>query len=158
MPPRPGQLAGLLLRRPRAAVAVIRLGALAMGPAEKAFRRGDDEAAIRAFGHGVLGKRRFRALSDERYRQIWENRGPDRAQILGAGFPSLADDDVAAVDIPVLLVCGRESPAVFHRVSQRLLHLLPDARRVVIDGASHIVHEDAPESFNTEALRFLSMH
>lgn len=154
MPPKPTQLLSLLFRKPGAVAAIVKLGATAMGPAEKAFRRGDDDAAIRAFGHGVLGKHRFHTLSKERYAQVWDNRGPDRAQMLGSGFPSLSTEDVAHIDLPVLLICGNESPAVFRHLSQYLLELLPDARLQMIEGASHMVQEDEPEEFNQAVLSF----
>lgn len=156
MPPKPSQLLPLMLRDPKTAFAIVKLGAGAMGPAESAFRKGDDEAAIKAFGTGVLGKARFQSMSKERYQQVWDNRAPDRAQMLGVGFPPLSEDDVRTVKVPVLLVCGDESPPVFRRLAEHLEKLLPDARLSVVAGASHIVQEDAPDVFNAEVLAFLA--
>ncbi|WDR02705.1 alpha/beta hydrolase [Devosia algicola] len=127
-----------------------------MAPAEKAFRRGDDRAAIEAFGCGVLGEKRFKALSKQRYEQVWENRAPDRAQMLGVGFPPLSDQEVARVTQPVLLLSGAESPAIFIRLNQHLLHLLPDASHQTVPNASHLLHEDAPEAFQSAVAVFLA--
>jgi pimeloyl-ACP methyl ester carboxylesterase len=146
VPPRPGQLARLFLRKPRAAAAIVRFGAGAAAPAERAFKRGDDEKALRAFGRGVLGRGAFDALSPERLQQARENLDVDRAQLLGSGFPPITDDDVRRISTPTLLLTGAESPRLFGHVLDRLEELLPDAERVTVPDASHLVHEDQPGS------------
>jgi pimeloyl-ACP methyl ester carboxylesterase len=143
-PLRPGQVLSMLARSPLAGLAILKLGGTVMEPAAKAFRRGDDEAAIEMFGRGVLGSSRFDRLSPERYQQVWDNRKADKAQMLGEGFPPLDAHQVATVEVPTLLLVGSESPSAFHRMSARLLKLLPHARLDIVEGASHIVHEDAP--------------
>jgi len=154
-PPRPSEILGLLVRRPRTALAIIKLGAGAFEPARKAHLRGDDEAGLRAFGRGVLGKASFEALSEARRQQIWENRLAARAQILGAGFPPLRDDEVRRVEALTLLLCGDRSPAIFHRLTDRLAELLPNVERAEIAGASHIMQEDKPLMVNETILGFL---
>jgi pimeloyl-ACP methyl ester carboxylesterase len=155
LPPRLPQLLRLLFSDPGMALAVIRFAARTVAPATRAFRRGDDEAAVAALGRGILGPEAFRRLSPERYQQVWENRRTDKAQLLGEGFPPISAEEVRRVGVPVLLLQGAESPALFHGLTERLLGLLPDARRTVIERASHIVHEDAPERTAAEILAFL---
>lgn len=155
IPPTIRQMLMLFVRSPRLAIAVARLGGGALSPAEKAFRRGDDKAAIEYFGRGVLGRRRFEALSPERYQQVWDNRGPDRAQALHHGFPDLIAERMSRLALPVLLIGGDESPAIFDLLNESLLDQLPDARKCVISGASHIVHEDAPGDLNSAIFDFL---
>jgi pimeloyl-ACP methyl ester carboxylesterase len=157
MPPKASQMIGLLLTAPRLAVAIARLGGGALGPAEKAFRRGDDKQAIELFGRGVLGKRYFEALSDERYTQVWENRGPDRAQALHHGFPNLIGETFTEVSVPVMLISGADSPRIFDLLSDSLLDRLSNARKRVIADASHMVQEDAPETLNAAILEFLDV-
>jgi len=154
-PPRPAEILKLLLRRPSTAFAIIRFGVTAFEPARKAYLRGDDEAAMRAFGRGVLGTAGFEGLSDARRRQVQDNRQADRAQILGAGFPPLGDDEVRGVRAPTLLLVGERSPALFHRLSDRLAELLADHERAEIAGASHLMHEDNPLMVNETILGFL---
>ncbi|MGB5558404.1 MAG: alpha/beta hydrolase [Paracoccaceae bacterium] len=155
VPLKPWQVLRLLLSRPRTAVALLRFGAGVMRPAQKAFRQDDEKAAIEAFGKGVLGKTYFQTLSAARYQQVWENRKADRAQILGQSFAPLKPAEVAAVEIPVLLLCGSDSPKLFHRLTLRLAELLPKARISRIENASHILHEDKPSSVNAEIVKFL---
>ena len=147
-PPRPSELLRMLLRRPRTAIAIMRFGITAAEPAAKAYRRGDDEAGFEVFARGVLGREAFEGLSSERRAQAWDNVAVDKAQLLGQGFPPLSDGQVRGVTAPTLLLHGQQSPAFLHRLSDRLEELLPNARRIEVPGASHIMHEDNPQVVN----------
>lgn len=155
IPPKPLQILKLLLTSPKLGISVAKLGATALGPAEKAFRRGDDKAAIEYFGRGVLGDQAFNSLTRERYQQVWDNRGPDRAQALYQGFPDLRDAAISDIAVPVLLVSGSLSPSVFRLLNESLVSRLTNGRHRVIPNASHIVHEDAPKETNSTVLNFL---
>lgn len=155
-PPRPGELLPLLVRRPRTALAIVRFGARTMVPAQKAFRRGDDEEAMRRFASGVLGRQGYERVSPEREEQMRENVHAMRAQLLGAGFPPVAEDDVRGVQAPTLLLTGERSPAVLRRLSSRLHELLPNSQQAEIADASHRMHEEQPEAVNEAILAFLS--
>ncbi len=154
-PPRPSELLRTLLTRPRTALAIVRFGATAVAPAQKAYRRGDDERGFEIFARGVLGDEAFDELRPERRQQAWENRLTDKAQLLGAGFPPLADDEVRAVRKRVLLMHGKKSPKLFQLLADRLEELLPQVERIEIENASHIVHEDNPDVVNRAILTFL---
>lgn len=154
-PPRPSELLRTLLRRPRTAIAIMRFGLGAAEPAAKAFRRGDDETGFETLARGVIGSETFERLSPERRAQAWDNVAVDKAQLLGEGFPPLSDAQVRGVTAPTLLLCGQESPAFLHRLSDRLEELLPNVRRIEVPGASHIMHEDNPEVVNRAIAEFL---
>lgn len=153
-PPRPLELLKLLLSRPATTIAILKFGGGAVAPAQKAFRAGNDIAALEAFGRGVIGAR-FDSISEVTKQRIWENRSSARAQLLGAGFPPLADDDVRAVMKPALLVIGAESPPLFRCIIDRIEELLPNAERVVIAGASHAMQEDQPTAWTQATCAFL---
>lgn len=155
VPPQPLQMLKLFCSAPRLALAIARLGGGALGRAEKAFRRGEDEKAIAHLGRGVLGPQYFKDLPEARYQQVWDNRGPDRAQALHHSFPDLMGETFAEVDMPVLLVGGANSPAVFRLLNDALLERLVNARSYTIENASHIVHEDAPDALNAAIAMFL---
>ena len=155
-PPRPTELLPLFIRRPRTAVAILKFGAGTVAPAQRAFRRGDDDAAMRRFAHGVLGKDTYERLSEDRRQQARENLNALRAQLLGAGFPPLSDDDVRRVRIPTLLMTGERSPAFLLRLADRLQQLLPNVERVEIEGASHAMQEENAGAVNESILRFLA--
>jgi pimeloyl-ACP methyl ester carboxylesterase len=155
-PPRPKELLRTLIRRPRTAIALIGFGAKVMGPVQKAFRRDDDEKAMLTFVGGVLGGELYERLPDARKQQMRENLGALKAQLLGAGFPLLRDDEVRGVSASTLLVTGERSPAFLLRLTDRLEELLPHAERVEIPGASHLMHEQNTPALNAAILDFLA--
>ncbi len=137
---------------------VLSFGAKTIAPAQRAFRRGDDEAALEAFGRGVLGKETYERLPEERKQQARENLRAVRAQLLGAGFPPLSEDGVRGVRVPTLLMTGERSPAYLLRLSDRLERLLPNTERVEIVAASHAMQEENPGAVNEAILGFLARH
>jgi pimeloyl-ACP methyl ester carboxylesterase len=156
--PRPTELLRLLLRRPRTALTILSFGAKTALTAEKAFRRGDDEAAMHAYALGLLGKDTWERLPRERKQQVRENLNTLRAQVLGAGFPPLSDDDVRGVAAPTLLMTGARSPAYLPRLTDRLQQLLRNTERVEIPAASHLMSEENAGAVNEAILGFLARH
>jgi len=88
--------------------------------------------------------------------QVRDNIGTVRAQLLGAGFPPLGDDDVRNLQVPVLLFIGEQSVLVLRRLGDRLAEVLPDVERVVVPVASRLVHKDDPLLVNKTILEFLT--
>jgi pimeloyl-ACP methyl ester carboxylesterase len=157
-PPLLRELFPLLVRRPRTALAILEFGAGTIAPAQRAFRRGDDDRALQAFARGVLGNETYERLPEERRQQARENLGTLRAQLLGAGFPPLDEEDVRRIRVPTLLLTGQRSPAVLLRLTEHLQRLLPNAERVDIAGASHAMQEENPGAVNEAILGFLARH
>jgi pimeloyl-ACP methyl ester carboxylesterase len=157
-PPSPRELFPLLARRPRTALAILEFGARTIAPAQRAFRRGDDDQALQTFAHGVLGKETYERLPEERTQQARENLATLRAQLLGAGFPPLDENDVRGMRAPTLLMTGTRSPAVLIRLTEHLQRLLPHAERVEIAGVSHAMQEENPDAVNEAILGFLARH
>ena len=69
----PDGAAPTLGRRPRTALTIISFAAKTAVPAQKAFRRGDDDAAMQKFACGLLGKDTYERLPQERKQQAREN-------------------------------------------------------------------------------------
>jgi pimeloyl-ACP methyl ester carboxylesterase len=155
-PPRPMELLRLFVRRPRTARVILSFTVKTAFPAMKAFRRGDDEQAIQTFGYGFLGKERYERLPEVRKQQLRENVNTLRAQLLGAGFPPLSEDEVRRVVAPTLLMTGERSPAFPLRLTGRLQQLLPNVECVEIAGASHGMTEENAAAANAAILGFLS--
>jgi len=156
-PPRATELLKLLATRPRTAIAIMQFAFGTMIPTTRAFRRGDDEDALRIFLVGVLGKQTVSQLSAQTMQVLRDNISTLRGALLhdDTGFPPLADDDVRGVRVPVLLVTGVRSPAVFSCLTDRLEELLPLAERVEIPGASHVMFMENAPAFNEAVLAFL---
>lgn len=62
----------------------------------------------------------------------------DSAQIL-------RDGGLEAIEAPVLLISGQESPAVVHEISDALAARLPDVGRAVVPGAGHMLPITHPD-------------
>jgi pimeloyl-ACP methyl ester carboxylesterase len=154
-PPRPTELLRLFARRPRAACVILGFTLKTAFPAMKAFRRGDNEQALRIFGWGIVGRERYEQLPEARMRQLRENVNTLRAQLLGAGFPPLTEEEVRSVETPTLLMTGERSPAFPRSLTDRLQQLLPNAERVEIAGASHGMTEQNAAAANAAILAFL---
>jgi non-heme chloroperoxidase len=156
LPPKAPELLKLLLVRPRTAIAIMKFGALGLGPATAAVSRDDMEAGIRIFGSAVLGPEAYARLSEPRREQVHANFF--KAEFLGSSLPPLDERRVRDVRTPVLLVNGQQSPRLFHRLTDRLQELLAQAERIEIPGASHIMYEDNAPFFNAAVLAFLNRH
>jgi pimeloyl-ACP methyl ester carboxylesterase len=151
--PDPGKILGLLLRRPRLGFVILRFAQGGLEPARSALQRGDREAAFQAFAHATLGTAAFEALSHERLLQARGNF--IEAELLKSGLPPLAPYSIRQVTCPTLLITGDHSPRLFRLLTDRLHELLPQAERITIERASHIVHEDNPAGFNRAVLQHL---
>jgi pimeloyl-ACP methyl ester carboxylesterase len=158
MPPRPAELLRLFATRPRTGIALLGFVTRTLAPAQKALERGEDERAMETFLVGVLGRAAYEQLSEARMAQLRENRKSFRAQILGAGFPTIGDDDVRSVRAPVLLLTGEHSPAFLLRLTDRLEELLPTVDRAEIPNASHAMHEENASAVNEAIVGFLGRH
>lgn len=156
IPPKPQEILKLLLTRPRTALAIIRFAVNGLNPATKAAQADDMEAALRIFASAILGTEVFNNLSEERLQQARQNN--IKAELLGSGFLPVDDADIRKIQIPTLLINGANSPALFHRLIERLSELLPDSQRVIIPNASHISHEDNSEDYNAAVLAFIKQH
>jgi pimeloyl-ACP methyl ester carboxylesterase len=67
-------------------------------------------------------------------------------------------DQVAQLQLPVLLIGGAKSPEPFPRIIQALQSTLADVRSVTIPGASHGMNVIRPASFNRSVLEFVAQH
>jgi pimeloyl-ACP methyl ester carboxylesterase len=75
------------------------------------------------------------------------------SDLTGPG-PDLAPGALEALDRPVLLLEGAESPTVVAEIQAALAARLPRARRVVLPGAGHMAPMTHPEA----VARVLSAH
>jgi pimeloyl-ACP methyl ester carboxylesterase len=157
IPPKPVQILRLLISDPRIAMGFVRFGARGIGPALKAFERGDDEKGLRTFMKMNLGAEAFDQMPRSRLQQAFENIGPLKAQIR-AGFPSFSGQMAKTIQVPILLVSGEKSNTVLQGVTDKLERTLPDVERLNIRNASHNMFESAPEAFNKGVLDFLGKH
>ena len=104
-------------------------------------------AAAEFFLRTVLGDTAFERMPrayQDRSKQKWAEIRADSAGLL-AYRPRYAE--LAAIDIPVLLIGGERSAAYFRPTLEALCRALPRARIEVVAGAGHMLHAEAPRRF-----------
>ncbi|MBO6718746.1 MAG: alpha/beta hydrolase [Rhizobiaceae bacterium] len=69
--------------------------------------------------------------------------------------PSAQRDNLAALDIPTLVVWGREDTVTPLEQGEDIAGLLPDARLVILDAVNHIPHIERPDLVVEALLEFL---
>lgn len=65
-------------------------------------------------------------------------------------------EQLRAITAPTLLIWGEQDKLVPPSCIPHLLRILPNARLARLPGAGHFCHEEVPDSFNAEVLRFLT--
>ena len=77
---------------------------------------------------------------------------PELDAFAGYEFDLSAHD---AIDVPLLLLVGSDSPPDLRKVSDVLADIVPNARMVELEGQQHGANFDAPELFAAEVTKFL---
>ena len=159
-PPRLTDLLHLIGTRPRTAIALFSFLLGTMIPAQKAFKRGEEDKGLWIFVRGVMGKKPFEQMPEEIRQLFDENRSDLRALMLDPDpeFLPIGDEAVRGMRAPVLLVTGELSPAFCLRITDRLEELLPIVERVEIPDASHLMHVENAAAVNEAIVGFLGQH
>lgn len=119
---------------------------------------GDREQAARVFTEAWGDGRPWEALRAETRAAM-----VDRIHLIQANNPALRDDVahmlrpgvLEAVSVPVLLIEGGDSPAEVAMIQDGLERRLPDTRRVVFEGAGHMVALTHAKQVGAEIRKFL---
>ncbi|KAJ9652998.1 hypothetical protein H2198_007778 [Neophaeococcomyces mojaviensis] len=155
-PPSLTDVARLLWLHPWSFLPTMNFGATVVGPTTSAFKRGDNETALKVFSRGVLGPDFDKRLSQERRKQMRDNFKPHRALLCYGELPKFLDADVERIQMPVLVLTGMNTATSQLHINRRLAVLLPDVEEVEIQGASHLMHEDQPEDVVRAIIRFVA--
>lgn len=151
--PKPREILKLLFSKPNLAFAIIKFGAVGIGPATKAFQQGKMKKALDIFGKATLGANTYRNLSKARHQQARANL--IKAELLGSGFLPLDKKKIQRVKFPTLLILGKNSPKLWRYLLVELKKLIPNSKLKMIGEASHIMHEDNISDYNSTILSFL---
>jgi esterase len=123
-------------------------------PANAAFRRGEDMLAAQIMTGGIVGAARAPAPAAMARRQ--QNVLAMRMLAMSSNeFPLLAPARLAALAMPVLLLAGRNTPAIHAETFRNVCAAMPQARLAWIEGAGHGTAADNPARFNQLVLDFL---
>lgn len=109
---------------------------------------GDLEGATRAF-IATWGGESFDDMPPKRQAQMVE-RIPLIAELEGPQWHDsagiLRDGGLEAIDAPVMLISGANSPRVIHSIAEALAERLPDVGRATVPGAGHMLPLTHPEA------------
>jgi pimeloyl-ACP methyl ester carboxylesterase len=128
-------------------------------PAAAAFKKGDDEGAMRFLVDGFTGKGSFDRLPPASRAFAVQNSRFFKANTLCSDpFPNLSKDKVRRLRIPVLIITGENTIRIHRLVNEELARLLPKAERTTIPKAGHGSPRENPQAFNEAVLNFLLNH
>ncbi len=126
-------------------------------PAGRSFERGEPERGVATFIDYFLGPGRFDRLPAASRARIMQNAAELEAQTRSTDrFPVLDRDAVSALPMPVLMLSGALTRPTHALVDAELEQLLPDARRIVMAGASHDVWVDRADDCRAATMRFIA--
>lgn len=121
------------------------------------IRAGATEEGLRLFVDTVSGT----GVWSKSSRQFREMATANAMTLVGqvADHPvPINREQIAQLQLPVLLIGGAKSPEPFPRIIQALQSTLADARSVMISGASHGMNVIRPASFNRAVLEFVEQY
>ena len=131
-----------------------------MIPAKVTILRGEMENGMRLYLESFMGSGAADELPASVTDRIMAN-----IRLLGYEPTALSDisgeitrEEAATIRTPALLLTGQDSPPMFKRVMDELERHLPQAERVEIARASHLLHVMNPEAFNAAVIAFLAAH
>ncbi len=126
-------------------------------PAGEAFKRGNDEGAMRILTDGLAGTRRFDNLAPENRTAIMQNSRFFKAATSSPdSFRNLSKEKVRRLRIPVLIITGENTIKLHKLVNEELARLLPKAQQAIIPNAGHGSPRENPLAFNEAVLRFFA--
>lgn len=126
-----------------------------IGPANAAFRAGDDVHAASLMTGGINGAAATTASPEWAARRLQNVRAMKMLALSSDEFPLLAPQALAALPMPVLLLSGQDTPAVHREIFNNVCAVMPQAQHERVAGAGHGVSRDQPAWFNQRVLSFL---
>ena len=104
-----------------------------------AFDAGCSEDAIEGFSDKWVGNGTWRALPEPVKAIMRSGTARLYHEWLTLDLEAPSRDDLAALDLPVLLIKGSRTIASIHRICEIVVQSLPDCRYETIEGAGHMV-------------------
>jgi non-heme chloroperoxidase len=155
-PDNPFQILSLFIKDFSTAKSFMNFGLKHMKPAMKELKNNHFEMGVRLFADGALGEGRYEKLPEDAKSTFMDNSAALKAELLGPGFPPFPKEKARRLSLPILLVNGEKSPKFLLSISDLLLNILPNSKKVVIPNASHLTHGENPIFYNKAVLEFLS--
>jgi len=125
----------------------------------EAFRRGDQQKAIRIFGAGLFGPTYLDRLPPEASAAIMQNAHALEVLALSSNpFPEVSKEKVMKLEMPTIVVTGWDTIKIHRVVDDELARIKPNAKHFIVPDSGHAVARDNPEQFRSTVLNFLASH
>jgi pimeloyl-ACP methyl ester carboxylesterase len=124
-------------------------------PANAAFRRGEDELAARIMTGGINGAASPVLAPAAMQRRLQSLQAMKMLALSSDEFPWIAPAQLAALGMPVLLMAGRDTPAIHAEIFRNVCAAMPQAEVRWIEAAGHANSRDNAPRFNHHVLDFL---
>ncbi|MEM9478063.1 MAG: alpha/beta hydrolase [Verrucomicrobiota bacterium] len=127
-------------------------------PARKEFEAGNDEVAMRTMFDCIAAKATFDGMPEFVKDRCRRNINEMKALVSSKDiYPDVDRDRVRQLDVPTLILSGSESEAVAKYTDVELERLIPEGsrKRVVLEGATHIVWVEQPVQSRNAVLNFI---
>lgn len=124
-------------------------------PARAAFSAGDDLKASRIMTAGIGGAGAPSAGSAAMQRRMQNVRAMKMLNLSSDEFPWIEPEELRSLPMPVMLLCGENTPPVHAAIFEAVCASMPAARRHKVPGSGHSVARDQPAAFNALVLDFL---
>ena len=124
-----------------------------------AFRRGDQEKAMKLFATGLFGPKYLDQQTPATTAAMMEN-----ARALGVlaasnnPFPNLSKEKVAKLEIPTIVLTGGNTIKIHRAVDDELARIMSYTKHFIVPNAGHAIARDNPEQYRTTVLTFLRAH
>lgn len=157
VPPKPGDLARLLLTQPGIFLMALKTSA-SFRSMVAAGKRGEDEEAIRLMINWANGYDAYSELPPDMKAQALANKAPFVAGLRHPDPIGLTATDARRIQKPTLLISGERSAASLRATVTRLAELIPNSEVKVIPDASHGMNFQNPIALDAAILDFLGRH
>jgi pimeloyl-ACP methyl ester carboxylesterase len=129
-----------------------------IGPVKQAFESDNDELALRRFLDFVAGKDAVEKLPEHVLVRCRRNIGELKALMASDNrYPDVDQERVRKMQIPTLILSGRNSQDVGRFTDPVLERLIPEAsrKRIILDGATHLIWIEQPKECREAVLDFI---
>jgi len=118
------------------------------------LKQGDWDGGLETFTDAVSAPGNWKKLP-ESAKQIRRDNAWSIKSLLTDAQEKFNCTDTKKIDAPVLLVTGDKSPCLYGMMHAVLQSCLKNQQKVTISNASHGMHRENPEAFNTAVIDFL---
>jgi pimeloyl-ACP methyl ester carboxylesterase len=130
-------------------------------PGLRALNSGDPTGAARFVADSIFGAGSFDKRSESAKKRLVDNMNElhifDYPEI-GITSYRLTSGDIRKITVPTLIMRGEHTQAIYKKMNEELLKMIPNSEEVIIPGVGHGSPVENPQTFNPLVLAFLRKH